>query len=501
MGKIAYFDCSAGAAGDMILASLIDAGAPLDAIKAGLLTIPAIRGEWDILTERVWRGTGLIAATKIHVSSIYDHESLPAPQHGEAAANDAPHEQSKQVFQDHDDQIHQRHHHDHDHHHGHSHDHSHHHDLENHSHGPNHDGHVDHEHRNYRTIAAMIDASEMSPWVKENSKRVFHCLGEAEASVHGTTMDKVHFHEVGAIDSLIDTIGSVLALELLHIDEVHCSFLPFSKGFVRCTHGVMPVPAPATLRLFHGIPMGPAPKGAVGELVTPTGASLMKALARTFGQPPPFVPIALGSGAGTKDFPNHANIVRVVIGTAVDPSTTVVNANWTPVPSPELIGTSDTTIEHVSVLETNVDDMNPQVFGHVQERLLQKGALDVWVQPIQMKKNRPATLMSVLCHHHQVGDLSTILFEETTTLGIRRQTMERITLRRERIDVASQYGTASVKIAYLNERVVNVQPEYEDCRALSLATQTPLKTVLATISSLAMEKAGSKSKVAARDQP
>ncbi|RHY59598.1 hypothetical protein DYB30_004548 [Aphanomyces astaci] len=183
----------------------------------------------------------------------------------------------------------------------------------------------------------MIDGSGLSRWVKENSKRVFHCLAEAEASVHGTTMDKVHFHEVGAIDSLVDTIGSVLALELLGVDQVHCSFLPFSKGFVRCLHGIMPVPAPATLRLFHGIPM--VCRRAVGELVTPTGASLMKALAKTFGQPPPFVPTASGSGAGTKDFPNHANIVRVVIGTAP----------------------TDATIENVAVLETNLDDMNPQV--------------------------------------------------------------------------------------------------------------------------------------------
>ncbi|CAK4116077.1 unnamed protein product [Aphanomyces euteiches] len=241
-------------------------------------------------------------------------------------------------------------------------------------------------------------------------------------------------------------------------------------------HGVMPVPAPATLRLFMGIPVAPAPNGAVGELVTPTGASLMKALAKTFGQPPPFLPTASGSGAGTKDFPNHANIVRVVIGDAIEPSASVPNASWRPMLPRER--QLDASGENVIVLETNLDDMNPQ-----------------------MKKNRPATLLSVLCHHQKVDELSQILFDETTTLGIRRQTMNRLVLRREKINVATPYGIASAKIGYMDDRVVNVQPEYEDCKALALSQNVPLKVVLAKVSSLAFEQVESPAKRPDQDQP
>ncbi|KAG9416287.1 hypothetical protein AC1031_000682 [Aphanomyces cochlioides] len=511
----------------MILGALIDAGAPLDRVKASLEHLTAIRGEWDLSSNRVWKGKGQIAATKVHVHSIHRHTPLPAPEHDDQAAKESSeilsndpsgevnHDHDHDHFHDHDlnhgdnDRYHYHSHdhdHMHDHHHDHQRDHNHSH-SHHHSHEHDHDHHHDHNHegghgdfeRNLKTIENMIDSSELSPWVKENSKRVFHCLAEAEASVHGTTIDKIHFHEVGAIDSIIDTIGSVVALELLQVEEVHCSFLPFSKGFVKCMHGVMPVPAPATLRLFMGIPVAPAPNGAVGELVTPTGASLMKALAKTFGQPPPFLPTASGSGAGTKDFPNHANIVRVVIGDAIEPSASVPNASWRPMLPRER--QLDASAENVIVLETNLDDMNPQVFGHVQDLLFQRGALDVWLQPIQMKKNRPATLLSVLCHHQKVDELSQILFDETTTLGIRRKTVNRLVLRREKINVATPYGIASAKIGYMDDRVVNVQPEYEDCKALALSQNVPLKVVLAKVSSLAFEQVESPAKRPDQGQP
>ncbi|OQR99015.1 hypothetical protein ACHHYP_07496 [Achlya hypogyna] len=413
MTKIAYFDCSAGAAGDMILAALIDAGAPLPLIEAGLETILEISGEWGLSTERVWKGSGRIAATKVCVSSAHNHTPLPPP------------------------------------------------------------GHNDH---------GLLHA-------------VFACLARAEARAHGTTADKawifsplaltpVHFHEVGAIDSLIDTVGSVLALELLDVDEVHCSPLPYSNGFVRCAHGLMPVPVPATLDLMAGVPVVPAPVGATGELVTPTGMSLMKALATSFGAPPAFLPQTHGSGAGTKDFPGHANIVRVVIGDR----------------TPAMAGVVDSAAETVHVLETNLDDMNPQILSHVQELLFEQGALDVWWQPIQMKKNRPGVLLSVLCEPKDIGELSRTLFCETTTLGIRRRVMERTILKRDFITIESPYGRASVKVAsptlspliarvlqigYVNGTAVNVQPEYEDCKKLALAAKAPLKTVIADVQALA----------------
>ncbi|KDO16831.1 hypothetical protein SPRG_17687 [Saprolegnia parasitica CBS 223.65] len=315
----------------------------------------------------------------------------------------------------------------------------------------------------------MLDASGLSPWVREKSKDVFACLARAEARAHGASVDQVHFHEVGAIDSIIDTVGSVLALELLHVDEVHCSPLPYSNGFVKCMHGLMPVPVPATLDLMQGVPVIPAPKGqSTGELVTPTGMSLMKALATSFGPPPAFIPHTHGSGAGTKDFPGHANIVRVVIGDAAHP-----------------VSPSPTNDESVVVLETNLDDMNPQILSHVQELLFDQGALDVWWQPIQMKKNRPGILLSVLCLPGGVNALSTTLFCETTTLGIRRRTMERAVLKRLFMTVTSLYGPASVKVGYLNGAPVNVQPEFDDCQKLALAANVPIKTVLAEVQALA----------------
>jgi uncharacterized protein (TIGR00299 family) protein len=253
----------------------------------------------------------------------------------------------------------------------------------------------------------MIHASALSPWAKEKSLAAFRLLAEAEAHTHGTSIDEIHFHEVGAIDSIVDTVGSIVALDLLGVREVYATPLPFSSGTVKCAHGLLPVPPPATFRLMINVPVCPAPLGATGELVTPTGISLIKALATAYGEPPAFVPTHTGVGAGTKEFAGHANIVRVAIG---QKST-----------KPAVQAVSPTPRERVVVLETNIDDLNPQVLGYVQELLLDKcGALDVWTTPIQMKKNRPATTLSVLCRPEQEDSVTTALFRETTTLGVRR---------------------------------------------------------------------------------
>ncbi|RLN68754.1 hypothetical protein BBP00_00000851, partial [Phytophthora kernoviae] len=338
---LAFIDCSAGIAGDMLLGALIDAGAPLSEIKRGLDSIHGIKGEWELSTSKM----------------SHDH--------------------------DHD--------HDHDHGHGHEHEHEHEHDLNGES------GVQAEPMRNLDDIKALIKDSELSDWVKEKSVAVFTLLAQAEAHTHGTALDQIHFHEVGAIDSIIDTIGSVLALDLLGVREVHATFLPFSSGTVKCMHGVLPVPPPATFRLMIGIPVCPAPKGAKGELVTPTGISLVKALASTFGEPPAFIPTHTGVGAGTKEFPEHANIVRVAIGTKIDlksPEKSYANpAAATTLRSPDSSSFPYAT-EKVVVLETNLDDLNPQVIGYISERLLSDHhALDVWKQPIQMKKNRPGVCL------------------------------------------------------------------------------------------------------------
>ncbi|KAE9010082.1 hypothetical protein PF005_g10946 [Phytophthora fragariae] len=322
---LAFIDCSAGIAGDMLLGALIDAGAPLVDIKRGLESLHGIKGEWELSTSRVWKGPGSIAGTKAHVGSIYQHKEAAPPTPV--------------------DVLHHEHSHGHGHHHTHSHSHghddahdeerhgavdavdveaagdemSHHHSHEHHEHSQGEEEHGAEPMRNLDDIKALIAESNLSDWVKEKSVAVFTLLAQAEAHTHGTSLDEIHFHEVGAIDSIVDTIGSVIALDLLGVREVHASFLPFSSGTVKCMHGVLPVPPPATFRLMIGVPVCPAPKGAKGELVTPTGISLVKALASTFGEPPAFIPTHTGVGAGTKEFPGHANIVRVAIGTKIDP--------------------------------------------------------------------------------------------------------------------------------------------------------------------------------------
>ncbi|RAW34997.1 hypothetical protein PC110_g8678 [Phytophthora cactorum] len=497
---IAFIDCSAGIAGDMLLGALIDAGAPLDEIKRGLESLHGIKGEWELTTNRVWKGPGSIAGTKANVGSIYQHKEAGAPTPSHAVQHDHGHGHS----------------HSHSHGHGHSHTHSHGHDDDTHTHDEvevqaaslemSHDHSHDHDHehdhdyehvhggeegepmRNLDDIKALIAESGLSDWAKEKSVAVFTLLAQAEAHTHGTSLEEIHFHEVGAIDSIVDTIGSVIALDLLGVREVHASFLPFSSGTVKCMHGVLPVPPPATFRLMIGVPVCPAPKGAKGELVTPTGISLVKALASTFGEPPAFIPTHTGVGAGTRDFPEHANIVRVAIGTKIDPMATeksYVN------PAVALRSAESTscpfTTEKVVVLETNLDDLNPQVIGYVSERLLSEHhALDVWKQPIQMKKNRPGVCLSVLYRAEHEREILETIFRETSTLGVRRNAMDRVFLSRKFVSVSAFGRSVDVKVAFLSNEAVNVHPEFEHCKAIAVEQNIPLIQVIDEVKALAL---------------
>ncbi|GMF54881.1 unnamed protein product [Phytophthora fragariaefolia] len=373
----------------------------------GLESLRGIKGEWELSTSRAWKGPGSIAGTKAHVGSIYQHKEAGAPTPGDALhhGHNHSHEHSHSHGHGHSHTHSHSHGHEdtHDHHddhgaaevegeavsvemsHDHSHDHEHGHDHEPepaHAFGGE-EKHEDEPMRNLDDIKALIAESELSDWAKEKSIAVFSLLAQAEAHTHGTSLEEIHFHEVGAIDSIIDTIGSVIALDLLGVREVHASFLPFSSGTVKCMHGVLPVPPPATFRLMIGVPVCPAPKG------------LVKALASTFGEPPAFIPTHTGVGAGTKDFPEHANIVRVAIGKKIDPMATEKSyVNPAASRSAEPASCPYAT-EKVVVLETNLDDLNPQVIGYVSELLLlEHHALDVWKQPIQMKKNRPGVCLS-----------------------------------------------------------------------------------------------------------
>jgi hypothetical protein len=268
----------------------------------------------------------------------------------------------------------------------------------------------------------------------------------------------VHFHEVGAVDAMVDIIGAAVGSEALGVDEIICSPLNVGGGIVKCAHGTFPVPAPATVELLQGAPVFSS--GIQAELLTPTGAAIVKTLATRFGAFPEMKIEKSGYGAGTRDFPGHANVVRLTIGEAV--------ANLA----------AKTNQETISVLEANLDDLNPQVFGYVLDRLLADGALDVFSLPVQMKKNRPGTLLTILCKPEDAARLTQIVFTETTTLGVRQRQEQRSTLARRWLPVATPWGEVRMKVASLNGAVTNYAPEYEDCRRIAAAHHVPLKTVM-----------------------
>jgi uncharacterized protein (TIGR00299 family) protein len=310
--------------------------------------------------------------------------------------------------------------------------------------------------RNLADIEAVVAASELPDEVKEGSIAVFQRLVGAEAAVHGTRPEEAHLHEVGATDAIVDVVGSLLGLNLLGVERVMASQLPLGHGFVRCAHGLLPLPAPATLELLKGVPV--VQREVEGELVTPTGAAIITSLAQEFGPIPQMVVQSIGYGAGKSKFP-FPNLLRVLVGTGQE----------------RLSGPTETVV----LLETNLDDMNPELYDHVMHTLFEAGALDVFLQPFQGKKNRPGVLLSVLCHPHAEQELSSIIFAETTTLGIRRLLLQRFCLDRETVQVDTPYGRVRIKVAKLGQGIVNLAPEYEDCHRLALETGNPLKEVYA----------------------
>lgn len=309
--------------------------------------------------------------------------------------------------------------------------------------------------RRLEDIESIVANSRLPEAVKSQSLSIFRLLAEAEAKVHSTNVDEVHFHEVGAIDSIVDIVGVVYALNLLGVQEVHASALPFSRGRVKIAHGELPVPAPATMELLCGILTYPIDIDS--ELVTPTGAALLKALARSFGTPPPFTPQKIGYGAGKRDLP-FPNVLRVIIG--------------------EMQDGFAFERERLAVIETNLDNITGELVGFVMERLFEAGARDVWVTPVQMKKNRPAVVLSVLCDSATLPTLMQILFSETPTLGVRVQEVERMCLFREFMEVETPYGVVRVKLAKFGDQIINIAPEFEDCRRIALEGKIPLKEVM-----------------------
>lgn len=325
-------------------------------------------------------------------------------------------------------------------------------------------------HRHLPDIEGIIEESELSAWVKENSKAIFHRLAEAEAEVHGTTPDHIHFHEVGAMDAIVDIVGSVIALELLGIDYIVSSPIPTGQGWVVAAHGRLPVPAPATAVLLKGVPGRELDVEA--ELTTPTGAAIITTLADRFGAPPAMSLESIGYGAGHRDLP-HPNLLRVMVGVSQGERSDLADAfEW----------------DTVSVIESNIDDMNPEFFDYVIAQLLQAGAVDVFLTPIQMKRNRPATKITVLVPPASLESAVHILFKETSTIGVRTYETTRRKLPRRELVVTLPHGKVRVKVASWGDAVRNVAPEYVDCRRIAEETGRPIKAVYDEAKDIALDQ-------------
>lgn len=317
--------------------------------------------------------------------------------------------------------------------------------------------HEAHHHRTFKDIKAIINKSPLKPSVKDLSEKIFRIIAEAEGKIHGIPADKVHFHEVGAMDSIIDIVGAAVAIDLLKVDKVTASPVPLGSGRADTMHGMIPIPAPATVEILRGVPV--AESGIPFELTTPTGAAILKAIASSFGPMPAMTIEAAGYGAGKKDFRESANLLRSIVG-SVDEDRAAEGG------------------ERLLALETNIDDMNPQIAGYLLEKLLSAGALDAFYTPVHMKKSRPGVLLTVLTDEGKKQGLLDMIFDESTSIGVRAYPVERFCLERKIVKVKTEYGTIRVKVSLRKGKAVNAQPEYEDIKAAAEKKKIPLKRVL-----------------------
>lgn len=437
--RIAYLDCFSGISGDMFLAALIDAGVPAQVFERAVEAL-GVGARLEI--ARVNRNG--ISATKVDVRV------------GRTFVSDAA-SGGKKTF---DTPGHPHHTNEHPHKHKHS--------------APGHSQDVVHQHgRGLKEIREIIGAAKISRSAQQTAILIFEKLGAAEAKVHDVPIEKIHFHEVGAIDALVDIVCAAVGAEALGVDEFVCSPLNVGGGTVECAHGTLPVPAPATVELLKGAPVYSS--GIQAELVTPTGAAIVATLAKRFGA---FAPIEIeksGYGAGSRDIPGHANVLRITVGEYAGEGARATQDRAT---HDRATRDRATQLEAISVLEANLDDLNPQVFGYVMERLLEAGALDVFGTPVHMKKNRPGALLTVLAKPQDADALAKLIFAETTTLGVRRRDEQRQVLARRWESVKTQFGAVRIKIASMNGSVSNYSPEYEDCRRIAEQKKVPLKTIM-----------------------
>jgi uncharacterized protein (TIGR00299 family) protein len=437
--RIAYLDCFSGISGDMFLGALIDAGVPTTLFEE---TVAALNLGARLEVSRVNRSG--IAATKVDVL-VHGEKELPREVFW-----------AQQKLKELEANAQKP---------GHDHGHPHTHDTEpkhgglSHGHQSDH-GHVHHEHshvRGLQEIKEIISKAKVSENTKQTAIRIFEILGAAESRIHDVPIETIHFHEIGAVDAMVDIVCAAAGAEFLAVDEFVCSPLNVGGGTVQCAHGTFPVPAPATLEILKGAPVYSS--GVNFELVTPTGAAIVKELASRFGAFPNLRAERVGYGAGTRDLVGHANVARLTIGESQSAA-------------------EDVRQETISVLEANLDDLNPQVFGYVMDRLFEQGALDAFGVPVQMKKSRPGMLLTVLCHPENADRLMQLIFAETTTLGVRRRDEHRHALNRTWKTVHTRWGDVGIKIASLNGAVINYAPEYEDCREIANKNGIPLKIVM-----------------------
>jgi pyridinium-3,5-bisthiocarboxylic acid mononucleotide nickel chelatase len=435
--RIAYLECFSGMSGDMFLGALVDAGVSARALEE---TVAALGVEARLEISRVVRSG--ISATKVDVW-VNGEKDLPREEfwakesvaRALTPANTA---------------------------HEHDHDHVHHHHHEHPSGSKTSQTVVSspHEHvRGLTEIREIIARTAISESAKKTAIAIFEAMGAAEAKIHNVPVGKVHFHEVGAVDAIVDIVCAAVGAEMLEVDEIICSPLNVGNGTVKCAHGTFPVPAPATVELLKSAPIYSSEIQA--ELVTPTGAAIVRTLASRFAAAFPEMTVEKsGYGAGSRDFSGYPNVVRLTIGEAASKFSTKM------------------TSETITVLEANLDDLNPQVFGYVVDRLFEEGALDVFGMPVQMKKNRPGNLLTVLCKPEDASKLTQLIFAETTTLGVRRRDEVRQTLARRWENVPTQWGEVRIKIGSMNGTVTNYAPEYEDCRRIATEHHVPLKIVM-----------------------
>ena len=448
--KIAYLDCFSGISGDMFLGALVDAGVPFSVLE-GAVAAAGLEARLEL--RRVDRSG--IDAAKVDVVTLEGEVVEKAHAHAGTHAGHHDHSHGEQSHS-HDD--------DRDHHHTHDHDRSHDHD------------HV-HEHVHGRSLAAiqgMIRGSRLSRDVQATALKAFELLGHAEAKIHNVPVESIHFHEVGAVDAIADIVAVSAGCHWLQVDKWSCSPLNVGGGHVHCAHGVFPVPAPATLELLQGLPVYSS--GIQKELLTPTGAALLRALEVSSSNFPAMRMSATGYGAGTRDLPGRPNVVRLVIGES-EAKKAVEERNWQG---------SETT---VGIIETTIDDATPEVMSFVAERLLAAGASDVYRMPVQMKKGRIGTQLTILCSPSIAKDLQEIVFSETTTLGLRYREERKVVLARRFESVDTEWGPVQIKVGLLEDgEVVNCSPEFEDCRRIADEHAVPLKRVMQEAMSAYLKK-------------